>query len=286
MNAELEKAIREMDSLPILPDAAIELIELANTSAFLFKDMVSIIERDPSIAANVMKEANSPAHGRPGQVSSINQASEILNIKELAEMVMKSATASYFSSGADEGYVYLIRMRDHGVLTARVAKALASEMGMMDTKKMYLAGLIHDAGFIVLAKRFWTEFSSIINQTTMEEKGQWEREKDMFGVSHAEVGGAIFDRWNLPPAICQAIRFHHRPWDATDFQQEATIIHFADFLGHYMLDRSAPFDLKKKIDRFLHSPSADLVEKYGFPLTAENFVKITEKLEEKTKKEG
>ena len=284
MNAELETAIDQMDAFPILPDAAIELIELANTSAFLFKDMVSIIERDPSIAANVMKEANSPGHGRPGQVSSINQASEILNIKELAEMVMKSATASYFSSGGEEGYVYLIRMRDHGVLTARIAKVLAAEMGIMDAKMMYLAGLIHDAGFIILAKRFWADFSKIISETSQEEKGQWEKENDVFGISHAEVGGAVFDKWNLPPAICQAIRFHHRPWDAPSFQQEATIIHFADFLGHYMLDRSAPFDLKKKIDRFLHSPGADLVEKYGFSLTAENFVKITEKLDEKTPK--
>jgi len=285
LNEQLEKAIAELSAFPILPDAAIELIELANSSAFLFKDMVSIMERDPSIAANVIQEANTQKHGRKGRIGSINQASDILNIKELAELVMNSATASYFSTGAEDGYVYLIRMRDHGVLTGRVARILAAEMGVMDANMMYLAGLIHDVGFIVLARGFWTEFSGLINQTSGDEKVMWEKEREIFGLSHAEVGAAVLEKWSYPPAIHNAIRFHHRPWDGGEYQQLATIVHFADFLSHYMLDRSAPFDLKKKIDHFLHSPSADLVEKYGFPLTPENFVRMTEQLEEKTRME-
>ncbi|MDH5508851.1 MAG: HDOD domain-containing protein [Nitrospinota bacterium] len=281
MNEQLEKAISDLVSFPILPDAALELIELANSSAFMFRDMVSIIERDPAIAANVMKVANSPENGRAGAVSSINQASEILNIKELAELVMKSATSSYFSTGADDGYVYLIRMRDHSVLTGQVARVLAEEMGQSDSAMFYLAGLIHDVGFLLLSRSFWGSFSGLVSQTSSEDKDIWELEKSEFGATHAEVGARILEKWGLPPALVGGIRFHHNPWEDDKSQELSTIVHFANFLSHYMLDKSAPFDLKKKIDNFLHSPGADLVEKFGFPLTPENFVKLTDKLEEK-----
>jgi len=281
LKEQLEKAISECVAFPILPDAALELIELANSSAFMFRDMVSIIERDPAIAANVMRVANSAENGRMKQIGSINQAAEILNIKELAELVMKSATASYFSTGIDEGYVYLMRMRDHSVLTGQVARVLAEEMGKGDSSMYYLAGLIHDVGFLVFARAFWNSYSELITHNFNEEKEMWELEQEHFGLTHAEVGGMILERWGLPKIISDGIRFHHNPWDDNSTQEMSTIVHFANFLSHYMLDKSAPFDLKKKIDRFLHSKGADLVETYGFPLTPENFIKLTDKLEEK-----
>ncbi|MDH4184107.1 MAG: HDOD domain-containing protein [Nitrospinota bacterium] len=286
MNEQLNKVLDEFTAFPILPDAAIELIELANSSAFLFKDMVAIMERDPSIAANVMKVANSAEHGRQGHVRSINQASELLNIKELAELVMNSAKASYFSTGAEDGYVYLMRTRDHCVLTGRVARILATEMGGQDKNMLFLAGLIHDVGFILLARHYWDSFSALVSHSFSEDREMWEMEKEKYGVSHAEVGALILEKWNIPQEVCGAVRYHHHPWDDDKTQLFSTIVHFANFLSHYMLDRSAPFELKKKIDQFLHSPGADLVEKYGFALTPENFVKFTEKLDEKTRVAG
>jgi hypothetical protein len=56
-------------------------------------------------------------------------------------------------------------------------------------------------------------------------------EEEVFGVTHAEVGGWLSHRWNLPPTLTEAIRLHHLPLTAKVNPLLTAIVHFADILA-------------------------------------------------------
>jgi HD-like signal output (HDOD) protein len=62
----------------------------------------------------------------------------------------------------------------------------------------------------------------------------FQAEKQIFGVSHAEVGAYLLGLWGLPEAIVQAIAFHHFPRGFVSKSFELCgIVHVAELMEHH-----------------------------------------------------
>ena len=48
--------------------------------------------------------------------------------------------------------------------------------------------------------------------------------KEVLGVSHADVGGWLADKWNLPPHLVNAICYHHRPFEQPVDEPEDLVV--------------------------------------------------------------
>jgi HD-like signal output (HDOD) protein len=57
-----------------------------------------------------------------------------------------------------------------------------------------------------------------------------EAEHAVLGYNHAEVGGRVALRWNLPTALVQAIAWHHEPVQNGQISPLATLVHVADVI--------------------------------------------------------
>jgi HD-like signal output (HDOD) protein len=101
---------------------------------------------------------------------------------------------------------------------------------MQSFEESFIWGLLHDFGKIVLATHFTEEFTQALQ--VMQENGIHLREAEgkILGADHAEVGGIVADKWNLPPALIKSIRFHHDPPMANESMRMAAIVHIADIL--------------------------------------------------------
>lgn len=81
-----------------------------------------------------------------------------------------------------------------------------------DAENAYMAGLLHDLGQVVLMAvdmnavkkiSYITRDRDIINSTVMEEIA--------IGISHAEIGALVAEKWKFPQMLVDIIRFHHSP---------------------------------------------------------------------------
>jgi HD-like signal output (HDOD) protein len=85
---------------------------------------------------------------------------------------------------------------------------LASKLRTGDPDETFTAGLLHDAGRLVLALRFKDEYWKAVGGTAETETIDTV-EREHFGIDHAEVGGWMLEAWALPAPIVEAVRIHH-----------------------------------------------------------------------------
>ena len=117
---------------------------------------------------------------------------------------------------------------------ALLAKVIAKAEGA-DKKAVedcFTAGLLHDAGILVLATNFSSEYGPIFSSAKDAEE-LVRAECEAFGASHAEVGGYLMGIWGLPDPIIEALTFHHcvDEWVERTFSP-LIAVHVADSLAY------------------------------------------------------
>jgi HD-like signal output (HDOD) protein len=73
----------------------------------------------------------------------------------------------------------------------------------------------------------------------------YQAEEDILGITHADLGAWLFERWNLAKGIIETTKFHHNPMLATSHQKVACIVHFSDIITRAIMfgsggDRKIP----------------------------------------------
>ena len=74
----------------------------------------------------------------------------------------------------------------------------------------YLAGLLHNFGFLLLGHLFPQDFA-LLNKaaTKYADTPIVELEHTLLGVTHMELGVWLMQAWNMPDEVVYAIREHH-----------------------------------------------------------------------------
>jgi HD-like signal output (HDOD) protein len=131
------------------------------------------------------------------------------------------------------------RLRDHAVGTAALAKALAHKRRCASANQLFLCGLLHDIGQLLLLQTqeiSYQEFTK--DQLTFDQPPL--RERELLGYDHAVLGGHVVALWNMPMLTAQTVAWHHQPERAKssggDIAQLVAFIRWADELDELLSD--------------------------------------------------
>jgi HD-like signal output (HDOD) protein len=128
-------------------------------------------------------------------------------------------------------------LQAHSQLTAKIAMRLPAAPHTRDLAVM--AALVHDVGKLVLATRSPRHFVRALAEATREQVPLFAAEKQLMGVTHAEVGAYLLGIWGLPSPVVEAVAHHHDP-DASllnDSLDAPGIVHIANILAHEAVQR-------------------------------------------------
>lgn len=208
-NGAIRDVVGKMDRLPSVPRTYSELSRVMGERDAGLGDVAKIIEQDPAMCAKILQLVNSPYFGLSRRVTSASHAVNYLGIELLKGLVL---TAEVFGamddSAAIEGFS-MERLQEFSVLTAAVSKQLVSDP--KDSEQACTAGLVHDIGKIILALAIPACFQEVVRVGRAGETPFHAIEKEMIGVTHAEVGGYLLGVWGLPLPIVEAVTYHHGP---------------------------------------------------------------------------
>jgi len=224
--AEIVSGISE---LPPVPHVAIRMNQLLHDRRATARDVGQLLASDPSIASNVLSLANSSFYGATQRVGTLTHAVLVLGFNTVRNVVSASSLIRALSTKQDpEEQVQFWR---HSLACGTLAKLIAVRNGHADPEELFLQGLLHDVGEIVL--RGWcAESMTQVDALILEGTPRWEAELGLLGTTHAHVGGALMELWQLPPSHVDVVRNHHTPDLARESEQQAAIIHVADALVH------------------------------------------------------
>lgn len=201
-------------SLPVMPKIAREILALKIESEEGERALLELIRKDPAISAKVVGLANSPAFGTSKKIASVNDAAARLGIKrvKLTAMIFAMMTSMVRTPG---GLLNANCLWKHSLAVTMTMHSLAQYMpeSLRPVEDdIFLSGLLHDIGFLVLDS-IDPMLSDSFHARLEAENGRSEEEieSDMLEMDHCELGAELAKQWGLPEIIVSVLRHHHRP---------------------------------------------------------------------------
>ncbi len=269
------------EDLPTLPTTAMELMEMTNQSDASAEDLVKIIRQDPSLAARLMRLANSPAFATGVEVTDLTRAVVVLGFSEIARLAM--ALTILTAAGGDRPLrrrMQRAKLWWHSQVVGIICDALARDV--LDWGGgYYVFGLIHDIGKVALDSHRPEKFTEVLNTIERESVGWVEAENKVLMVDHAFVGLSLLAYWELPQQMVQAVGHHHDPWEAEEHQDIAGMLFLADHLAKTLGYFS--FDAEKKIDlaAILDERTSEFLKSRGWALEALRSPEVRDNIEQR-----
>jgi len=231
---DLKRRLQQLRALPAMPDMASRLLTLRNDPRATIRALSDIVERDPSLAAQITRYARSAFFGYRGKVETIHEAiTRVLGFEMSLNVALGFAVGRSLRMPA-AGPLGLGAFWRHSIYTAALSQALATRVPpSMGVKPAiaYLAGLLHDFGYLLVGHLFPSEFELL--NAMVEANPEIPVpfvEKQVLGIEHAAVGGWLLESWNMPEQVIAAARGHHDEFYGGEHAAYANLVLVADYL--------------------------------------------------------
>lgn len=205
------------DQLPTMPLVAAQIIELIHTADTSANDLAKIVAKDPAVAAKVLKIANSSFYSMSRQVTTLSTAIVILGERTLKNLVLAASMR-----GMHQAFGHLERMLwEDSMVCALGSRFLARKLLLADPEEAFMAGLFRHVGKVVLAHQDDGARQMVAEMLKSGCHELVEREKELFGTTHAELGAAVLEHWRLNEAL-SLVALHHCDADLTGIDDQNT----------------------------------------------------------------
>ncbi|MFH7319360.1 HDOD domain-containing protein [Desulfurivibrio sp. D14AmB] len=201
---------RPVNELPTLPVVALKLLKLTSDVQSSSQDLARVVETDPALTAKVLRIINSAAYALPRKISSVQQAVVLLGFSTIRTLALEVTLFEQLVP-ARHGLAFdRIFFWRHCLSVAGLSMAFAESLGHPEPQEVYVAGLLHDIGKIILDVYGRISYREFLNNISRSEGLLVEEERTLIGLSHDEVGAFFCAEWDIPQGIILAIRFHHQ----------------------------------------------------------------------------
>ena len=218
----------ELPTLPVIVENILGTAKAENSSA---KDLAYFIDKDQAITNKILRLANSAYYGLMKKVTSISHAITVIGFNEIISLTIGMSVFSAFHQKDLHG---ILDMRDlwlHSIGCASAAKEIAKKSGSRLVEQLFLNGLLHDMGKVILAVYFPKEYRAVLEGAKKSKTLLYHKEKEILGIDHATLSGLLMESWHFPDSLILSSRFHHNSVECpVTYRHDAMIIELADFL--------------------------------------------------------
>ncbi|MBU2708609.1 HDOD domain-containing protein [Zooshikella marina] len=209
----IKQRLEQTIEIPPLPETAQRIIQLRVDPNAAVKDLVDIVERDPSLAAQVVSWASSPYYAAPGRVRSIEDAIvRVLGFDLVINLAIGLSLGKALQPPKDHPHGFTPYWHQ-AAFTATSVESLVRQIPLKKRPELglsYLCGLLHNFGYLVLAYVFPPYFSLICRHIEANPHiNHVDIERHIIGVSRDQIGGWLMQIWDMPEEVCTAIRYQN-----------------------------------------------------------------------------
>ena len=174
-------------------------------------ELTRVVARDPGLTAKVLQLAGSAYFGTGSPVASLSQAVQRLGVETLRRLILQEGLPQPLTGDPSAASLWR-RGRACAELARQIAEA--EGLGKEEVEAAHLAGLLHQAGDLLLA-------ADRAAAAAVESEDQ-----------RAALGAYLLALWGLPAAIVHAVAFHHAPARAAEpGDQVLAVVHAAAHLA-------------------------------------------------------
>ncbi|CAD5372475.1 HDOD domain-containing protein [Rubrivivax sp. A210] len=189
--------------LPAFPRVVLRLLDLVRDEQASFEVMARLIRNDPVLSGNILGLANHirRLHAQEDLTDPFHAAS-LIGINHMRRIIVSVGMNRFIGGGKGSEFFY-----HHSFAVAVTSQELAL-LSDVSPDEAYVAGILHDVGqlcFHLLDERAFQE----AYEKSIADGRLLEREAEIFGLDHCQIGEQLAAYWNLPADVLSAIRTHH-----------------------------------------------------------------------------
>jgi len=227
-NGFLQKLAQENISLPEIPSIVFELNEVIANPLSSAEDIAQVVHRSPSLTALLLKIVNSPFYGFPSKIDKISLAVTLIGTREISGLALGISILSQFNNIPKE-ILSMYSFLRHSLACGIISRILAAHKSIPQTEQLFVSGLLHDLGRLILYSYFPEESRNILGRARLSDRLLYQQETDYLGCNHTHLVKQLLQQWKLPMVLENNVFYHHSPSEA---QQPipATLVHLADVI--------------------------------------------------------
>jgi HD-like signal output (HDOD) protein len=221
---QLKGLVDDVENLISLPEVVIKANELINSGTSTIDDIAELVSLDPSLSAKLLKLVNSPFYGFPAKIDTISRAITLIGLTELRSLIFSASAVDAIERIAPDS----LDMNDfwlHSVFVGLAAKHILDDRKM--SEQLFLMGLMHNLGIIVLASQCRETSARIRKTATDTGRPVFEVEKEVLGYTCTDISAALMQRWKLAESLWKPVQHIHHPDQAGEHQRYASILNLA-----------------------------------------------------------
>jgi putative nucleotidyltransferase with HDIG domain len=228
--ATIRERVQRIETMPAIPAVFLPLLKLLGGSAEDTKmdEVVRLVSYDNTIAAQCLRVASSPLFGLAQSPKSIKGAVISLGLRRVETILLTCCLGQAFP--AKKWVLDPAVFWRHSLACAMVCRKFSEKLAAADGEKAYMAGLLHDIGFMVNCLVFSKEFATAMERACKDEIPLDEAEHATMGFTHCETGQALAEKWKLADDIIEVVAHHHAVEQSQKAQPLVAMVHLSDLL--------------------------------------------------------
>ena len=212
-----------------LPDVCVRVKEMVDDPNCSASDIGKVVSKDAALTVRLLRIVNSAFYQFPSKIETVSRAITIVGNRELRDLVFAASVASIFEKVSSD-LIDIESFWRHAVYCGIVSRIIARKCQVLHKERLFVAGLMHDIGRLVIAFKLPTECRQVLRYMKEHDVPLHVAEKEILGFDHAEIGAELMQAWSLPQTHQLAALNHHNPNKASDFVLEASIVYLANII--------------------------------------------------------
>lgn len=253
----LRMRVENISTIPTIPSVLKQLSTIIENPKVSLNEISHFVSQDPALTTKILQMVNSALYGFPGRISSVNHAVMLLGLNVVKGLLLSVSVFEIMHKA-------MIGLREHSIGVAIVSREIARKKGLKEPEEVFVAGLLHDVGKVILTLAWPEEYDRTVREAESAGIAIFDAERNRFSETHAAVAGWLSEKWHFPKKLCECIANHHRPQTSALAPLETAMVHTADVIVKargigYSGDRLVP-DVSARAWETLALSEADLRE--------------------------
>ena len=226
---QAETLLRGRIELASLPDVYTQIVEVLNSPRSSASDLAEMISKDTGLSSRMLKLVNSAFYGFPTRIDEISRAVTLIGTNELTTMALGISVVNAFRE-IPSSLMSMEGFWRHSIACGVFARLLAKKKVGTSAEQMFVGGLLHDIGRMVMLKQVPVAYAEVIKQARRQQETLASMERRLLGYDHTDVGSLLCKEWRFSKALEEMIAHHHLPGRGR-YGLGCCVVHLADILA-------------------------------------------------------
>ncbi len=184
-------------NISVNPEVISKITKIDPESNNCLREIDNLLRLDQSIAALILRVANSPIYNRGNHIKTLPVAINTLGVMVIRSLALLALSRSIFTQSKNA--LMVRHVWQHSLLTAIASQAICKELdAIKEGEEAFVVGLLHDVGKVLLFSHFKEKYIEVLEYALKNNCTSAEAEQAHLKINHLDVAQQAIIEWKLP----------------------------------------------------------------------------------------